>query len=507
METRNIKNQPIKNIGLCRLPPQAIDLEIVILGALILMPVAAGVWARIKSEFFYKDNHQKIFTALYQLYEERSAIDIKILISKLRKNGELEMIGGAYYLTELTQNVSSSANIDFHIAVIHEKYLSRELIRLAHEMMTSSYEDSSNPLHDIGLIITQVNKLKNGIFKRTERKASELVSELREERKKPKSNIIGLSTGKKGLDYITEGHQPNQLIIKAGRPGSGKSSDMCSEIVSCCFDEKYELKPKEEQIPVACFSLEMNSTALVNWMLSGISSIDSTRIKKNNLSMYEDTRLAEYEDKISQAEIYIDDTPALTIDEFEAKAAMLVALYGVKKIYIDFLQIMLGSPNKKYGNREAEVSDISRRLKLTAKELNITIIALCQLSRAVESRKLCLPILSDLRESGSIEQDADEVHFIWRPEYYPEVLAELEKPGGGIDIALFNLKIEDFKGVMICIVAKCREEQTGKVPLRFKGALKRVSDHPLVLDALKAIEHTRQYGGTELQPNPKEDKF
>lgn len=481
--------------GMGKLPPQATDLEEAILGALMLEKVSMNVWNSLKAEYFYRDNHQKIYQAIATLREDRTPVDILTVTAQLRKVGELEMIGGAYYITELTSRVSGSSNIEFHIKIVHQKYLSRSLIQLATEVINTSYDDTGNPFDDMNKLVTHVDQLKRDVFKRSEKNIGQLMIEAGEERYREKINgLLGVTTGLKGIDHITQGDQAGQIRIIAARPAMGKSAVMCSEMLACVFDMKQnKFLPKGEAIPVGCFSLEMSGVSLGFRMLSAACEVSTKRIKINDLTNAETLRVDDFADMLAEQPVYIDDTPGLSIDEFETKAALWVALYGVRKIYIDYLQLMKGRSGKKYANREAEVSDISRCLKIVAKELGITIIALCQLSRSVETRKNCMPILSDLRESGAIEQDADIVEFLWRPEYYPEVMATLTAPGGGIDIRLFGFSITEFEGVIIGIIAKCREEETGKVPMRFKGVTMRVSDHPQVLYALEAKQQNQMF--------------
>jgi replicative DNA helicase len=318
------------------------------------------------------------------------------------------------------------------------------------------------------------------------------------ERKKPtvsknKRNVLvtGIKVIKDKIDkYYGFTIDGNHLFLLEDTTVTHNTADMCSEMLSCVYDmATNEFLQKSDRIPVGCFSLEMSSVQLSFRILAACTEVDTIRIKKNTISNRESETIGEKSQILAQCGIYIDDTPGLTIDEFETKASLFVAMYGVKKIYIDYLQLMRGRNGKKYGNRESEVSDISRSLKIVAKELNITIIALCQLSREVEKRPNCMPMLSDLRESGSIEQDADIVEFLWRPEYYPEVVNRLEGSGGGLDISLFNFSITDFSGVLISIVAKCREEVTGKIPLMFKGNIMRVIDHNDVLSFLNVKKH------------------
>jgi replicative DNA helicase len=487
-ERRSRFTNPTPFSGLGKLPPQAIDLEEAVLGSLMLEKVPQEIFNMVRPEYFYVDKHQRIYHAIVQVRGERSPVDILTVTAKLRKMGELEMIGGAYYITELTNRVASASNIEFHIRIIHEAFLKREIIRIGTQGIQESYEDTTDVFDSLIFLLKELSDLKNNIYKRSEKRADQLIYEAVQEMNRPKpKGLLGLSTGFRGIDHITQGDQESQLIIEAARPGMGKTAKMCSEMLNCCFDPTTQ-QPLQEQIPVACFSLEMRAVQLTFRMVSNMSEIPNLKIKKNLLTPDEHIRFNDFAERFAAAPIFIDDTPGLTIDEFEIKAAILVALYGVRKIYIDYLQLMKGERGKKYSNRDAEIGDITRRLKTCANELGITIIVACQLNREVEKRKWCMPTLADLRESGSIEQDADIVRFLWRPEYYPEVMKDLTGPEGKIRVELFNFDITNFEGVIFCIIAKCREERTGKVPLKFRGNIMRVADNKTVLDIIDALE-------------------
>lgn len=485
------RNIPIPYSGLGKLPPSATDLEEAVLGALMLeKQINPSIFNSIKPEYFYKDNHQKIYSAIVSLRYNKKPVDILTVTAHLRAIGELEMIGGAYYITELTQRVASAANIEFHILIVHQMFLKRELIRIGMECTNNMYDDTLDPFDQIRSIIKQITDLERDIFKQTAKSSAELMHEAIQEMNRPKpEGLLGLSTGMKGLDFITQGDQPGQLRIIAARPGMGKTAHMCSEMLSSsfCKDEHGNIVKRETPDPVACFSLEMKAVQLTFRMIANITEIDTLKIKKNQLTDQESDRFYEFADMYSQAPIFIDDTPGLTIDEFEVKAAMLVIVHGVRKIYIDYLQLMKGEKAKNYkGNRDGEIGDITRRLKTCANELGIPIIALSQLNRDVEKRPNCKPQISDLRESGSIEQDADVVMFLWRPEYYPEVIKNLmSSPDGGIFLKRFGLRINDYEGLIICIVAKCREEEPGDIPLKCKLSIMRISDHSAMLDYIQ----------------------
>jgi replicative DNA helicase len=491
------KNNDTYTLG--KLPPQAPEVEEAILGVIIdqAAKIPAHIWGMVKPEIFYKETSQIVCTAVLMLKSDGNPIDELTVITELRKAGKLEMVGGMYHIAQISANKTSRElmSLETYLMIVTEKFLSRELIRLSQEIINGCYDESTNPLAEITRLTNTINDLKNGIFKRTEKSMTDVLDEMELEMFAERSDgLIGSSCGFKGVDYVCQGDQPGQLIIDAGRPGMGKTAFMCSSAASQAFNlETGELLPEARRIPVAIFSLEMSRTSIGYRIFSEVSSIPTLSLKKAYKFTEGDTaRFRVFKTKFKESKIFIDDTGGLNIDEFEAKTSVLVAVHGVKKVYIDYLQLMYGSPFKKYGNREAEVSDISRRLKQIAKNLGITIVAACQLSRDVEKRAIPLPVLSDLRESGSIEQDADVVRFLWRPEYYENVLKQLrDSPdGGSISAELFNLNIKEFEGLLFCIVAKCREEKTGKVPLRFNGKIMKVSDHPAVLEVLNGLRLT-----------------
>lgn len=478
--------------GLGRLPPQACDLEDLILGAIIsdYNRIQLNVWGTLKAEYFYKDNYQKIFEEITNLRSQKKAVDIGTITAALRKAGTLEMIGGAYAIIQLVERVASSANIETHIAIIHQMFLKRELIRIGTECIGNMYDDTEDPFEQIKSIITQVKDLENGIFKRSEKNAIQLADEVIEEMGKPKiDGLLGEATGLKGLDFVVRGDQEGSLRAVAADTSVGKTIELCSEVLNSCFDDKKELL--KEQIPTAVFSLEMPSKQLTFRLISNLSSIENTPIKTNRLTQDEKSRLEYYLDIFKKAKIYIDDTPGLSITEFETKAALLVAMYGVKRIYIDYYQLMKGDSSKKYGTRENELSDISRRLKTCAKELYISIVVYSQLGPEVHKRALSIPTLADLRECKAFGFDADVVMFIWRPDYYEHILNELKEKQTKIYCQLFNISIDEFTNMCFIIVAKNRDGELGKIPFKFEGKIMRISDHWLVKNAIKSINENQ----------------
>lgn len=485
METRNLKS---KSTLLGRLPPSACDLEEVVLGAIIsdYKKLPINVWGLLKPEFFYKDNHQKIFIEILNLRSQKKAVDLSTVTAALRKAGELDNIGGPFALVELVERVASSANIETHILIIHQMFLKRELIRIGTECISNMYDDTTDPFDQIKLIVSQIKDIEKGIFKRTEKDAKQLAEEIIEEIAKPKiDGLLGEPTGLKGLDFVVRGDQEGSLRAVAADTSVGKTIELCSEVLNSCFNEQKELL--QNQIPTAIFSLEMPSKQVTFRLVSNLSSIENTAIKTGRLTPDESARLDYFIEQFKKAKIYIDDTPGLSIDEFETKAAILVALYGVKKIYIDYFQLMKGDKSKKYGTRENELSDISRRLKTCAKELYISIIVYSQLGPEVHKRALSIPTLADLRECKAFGFDADVVMFIWRPEYYQAILDELKEKGSRIYCQLFNIHIEEFTNMCFIIVSKNRDGELGKIPFKFEGKIMRISDHWLVKSAIQSV--------------------
>ncbi|MEQ9426737.1 MAG: replicative DNA helicase [Cyclobacteriaceae bacterium] len=398
-----------------KLPPQAVDLEEAVLGALMLEKDAlTAVIDILKPESFYKDAHQEIYAAILTLFNNSEPVDMLTVTAQLRKDGKLEVIGGAYYITELTTKVNSAANIEYHSRVITEMSIKRELIKISTEIQTEAYEDTTD-------VFNLLDKTEQSLFEVSEshiRKNYDTMRSLMHEamleleaRKKHKDGLTGIPSGFTALDRVTSGWQPSDLVIIAARPGMGKTAFVVSALRNAAVDFDH---------PVAIFSLEMSSIQLVNRLISAEAELDSEKLKKGNLADYEWEQLVHKTAKITEAPIFIDDTPALSILELRAKCRRLKAQHDVKLIIIDYLQLMSGDVGKgQGGNREQEIASISRALKGIAKELSVPVIALSQLSRAVETRGGDKrPQLSDLRESGSIEQDADMVMFLYRPEYY-----------------------------------------------------------------------------------------
>ncbi len=437
--------------GLGKLPPQALDLEEAVLGALMLEKDAlSAVIDILKPDVFYKDSHQKIFEAIQVLFQKSSPIDILTVTAQLRQQGDLEMIGGAYYITELTNRVASAANIEYHARIISQKFIQRELIRISTEIISNAYEDTTDIFDLLDHAEKNLFDIAQNNLRRDSRKMDDIIRESLENLEKIKDKVDGLTgvpSGFTALDRITSGWQPSDLVIIAARPAMGKTAF----VLSCARNAAVQFNK-----PVVFFSLEMSSVQLVNRLISGETEIEQEKIRKGHLAEWEWQQLHSKIGKLTEAPLFIDDTPALNIFEFRAKCRRLKAQYDIQMIIIDYLQLMHGKSDGKGGNREQEIGSISRALKSVAKELNVPVIALSQLSRAVENRPggSKKPMLSDLRESGSIEQDADMVLFLYRPEYYG--LTEDEQGRSTV-------------GIGEVIVAKHRNGETGTVPLRFVG--------------------------------------
>ncbi|MCH2216275.1 MAG: replicative DNA helicase [Flavobacteriales bacterium] len=409
---RSSTRLPLQNNELGKIPPQAVDLEEAVLGALMLEKEAVNeVIDILKAESFYKESHQKIFTAIHELFQRSEPIDILTVTAELRKMGELEIVGGAYYISYLTNRVASSANIQFHARIISQKHILRELIRISSDTIREAYEESTDVFDLLDKAERDLFTVAQGNIRKEYDTMSDVIKQAIENIEAAKKNVDGVSgvpSGFHALDRITSGWQRSDMIIIAARPGMGKTAFVISMARNIAVDFN---------LPVAIFSLEMSSIQLVNRLISGETGIRGEKIRKGNLEDHEFTQLHTRIKKLSKAPIFIDDTPSLSVFELRAKARRLKSKHDIQLIIVDYLQLMTAGSDK--GNREQEISTISRSIKTIAKELNIPIIALSQLSRAVETRGGDKkPMLSDLRESGAIEQDADIVSFIYRPEYY-----------------------------------------------------------------------------------------
>ncbi|NOQ26522.1 MAG: replicative DNA helicase [Bacteroidales bacterium] len=457
----NTKNYPKKTnvdqaLNYGKIPPQALDLEEAVLGAIMLEKDAIiAVMDIISPDCFYKEGHQKIFQAVLDLSQELQPIDILTVTEELRKRDELDLIGGPFYITQLASKVSSAAHIEYHARIVAQKYIQRELIRVSTEIQSKAYDDTIDVNDLIDFSESQLFKVAEGNIKKETQKIDLLIQDalsLIEEAAKREDGLSGVPSGYTKLDRVTSGWQRSDLVIIAARPSMGKTAFVLSMTRNMAIDHNQ---------CVALFSLEMASVQLVNRLIVGETELSSDKIRNGKLEPFEWEQLEYKIKKLIDAEIYIDDTPGISVFELRAKCRRLTSQKKIDIIIIDYLQLMTGPPETK-GNREQEVSMISRSLKAIAKELNVPIIALSQLNRSVEMRSgTKRPQLSDLRESGAIEQDADMVLFIHRPEKY-----------GFIEDEEGNSLI----GMAEIILAKHRNGALADIKLRFRGELAKFED-------------------------------
>ena len=441
-----------------KVPPQAIELEEAVLGALMLEKDAlTSVIDILKVESFYKEAHKVIFQAILDLFTESQPIDLLTVTTQLRKNGALEVAGGAFYITELTSKVASAANIEFHARIITEQSIKRELIRISSTIQKDAFEDTTDVFELLDAMEQSLFEISEKNIRKNYATMSSImrdaIAEL-EIRKNQKDGLTGVPSGFTALDRVTSGWQKSDLVIIAARPAMGKTAFVLSVLRNAAVDHNR---------PVAIFSLEMSSVQLVNRLISSEAELDSDKIKKGTLADHEWAQLVHKTAKLSKAPLFVDDTPALSILELRAKCRKLKAQHDIQMVVVDYLQLMSGDSKGGFGgNREQEIASISRALKKIAKELSIPVIALSQLSRAVETRGGDKrPQLSDLRESGAIEQDADMVMFLYRPEYYG-----ITEDEGGASTA----------GVGEVIIAKHRNGSLENLKLRFIGRYTKFTD-------------------------------
>lgn len=450
-----------------KMPPQARDLEEAVLGAIMLekgvFDLVAGVFT--SPEVFYVDANKKIFQAMVRLSAACTPIDIMTVVEQLRYMGELDLVGGPFYVSTLTNNVVSSANIEAHARIVYQRYISRELIRISGEILHEAYEDTTDCFDlldktEVKLFAISAEKTKTDT-KHISFVYDKQLTQLKA-RMQAKEDITGVPSGFPSLDRITAGWQPTDLIILAARPSMGKTALALNLVRNAAL---HPSKPTG----AAIFCMEMNSGQLNDRIVSAESGVELKFITRGKLTEDELFRVEECRGIFTTAPLFIDDTPALTLFELRAKCRRLVKNHGVGLIVIDYLQLMGGGDDQRSGNREQEISRISRGLKQMAKELHVPVIALSQLSRDVEKRKEGnqIPQLSDLRESGAIEQDADMVLFLYRPDY--------GKEAKDVDAAMRNdasLKI-----------AKHRNGELDTIALRTNLAIQKFYDLTEVNDA------------------------
>ncbi len=437
------------------LQPQATELEEAVLGALMIESDAySQVSDILKAESFYEHRHQLLYKAITSLALQQKPIDILTVTEQLRSTGELEEAGGPFYITQLSGKVASSAHIEYHARIIAQKHLARELITYTSNIQGKAFDETQDVDDLMQEAEGKLFEISQQNMKKDYTQIDPVIEEAYELLQKAAARTDGLSgleSGFRGLDKMTSGWQNSDLIIIAARPAMGKTAFVLSMARNIAVTNR---------VPVAMFSLEMSNVQLVNRLIVNVCEIPGEKIKSGQLAPYEWGQLDYRLKDLMGAPLYVDDTPSLSVFELRTKARRLVREHGVKIIIIDYLQLMNAS-GMSYGSRQEEVSTISRSLKGLAKELNIPIIALSQLNRGVEQREGNegkRPQLSDLRESGAIEQDADMVCFIHRPEYYK--IYEDDKG-------------RDLRGMAEIIIAKHRNGAVGDVLLRFRGEFAR----------------------------------
>lgn len=432
-----------------KIQPQDKEIEDAVLGALMLERDAyAIVCDLLRPESFYDPGNQKIYAAINKLGVMQQPIDMLTVTQQLRADGALDDVGGPVRISELTSNVASAAHIEYHARIVAQKFLARRLISFCSEIEKKSFDES----YDIDDLLQEAEgklfEISQGNLKKDFTQIDPVINSAMEQIEaagKRESGLSGLQTGFHNLDKLTSGWQNSDLIIIAARPAMGKTAFVLSMAKNMAVDYN---------TPVAIFSLEMSNLQLVNRLISNVCEIEGEKIKSGRLSRQEWEQLNSRVRSLFSAPLYVDDSPSLSILELRTKARRLVKEHGVKIIIIDYLQLM-NATGMKFGSREQEVSMISRSLKQLAKELNIPVIALSQLSRKVEERNdgNKRPQLSDLRESGAIEQDADIVCFIHRPEYYTRSTTDAEN--------------RDIRGMAEFIVAKHRSGSVDDIEMTF----------------------------------------
>ena len=438
----NQEESRLRDDATAKLPPQATDIEATVLGALMLEKDAySEVSDLLVPESFYDPKHRKIYEAIFQLGTNQRPIDMLTVTEQLRANGTLEEVGGAIAVSELTSNVLSAANVEYHARIIAQKYLARRLITFASKVQTDAFDEAN----DIAELLEQAEgklfEISQQQLKREVVQVDSVIAQAMRQieiASQQKGGISGLATGYRELDKMTSGWQPSDLIIIAARPAMGKTAFALNIAqYAALHDDR----------TVVIFSLEMSASQLVQRMLCTEATVESQKIKEGTVGSDELKRLVEVMEPMSRAKLFIDDTGGATVPEIRSKCRRLRARHGLDMIVIDYLQLMQSGGGRKSDSRTQEVSDMTRQLKLLARELDVPVVLLAQLNRGPETRQDHTPMIADLRESGSIEQDADMVILLYRPAVYDET--------------------ED--NTSQAIIAKHRHGPTGTVMLAWQG--------------------------------------
>lgn len=447
--------------GIGMVPPQAVELEKSVLGALMLDQDALfGHIYDMHEGLFYKTEHQVIFTAIRMLVNCRHDVDVLTVVEELRRGGNLETAGGAYYVSKLTENVISAAHIEYHLQILTEKYMQREVIRTSTESIKTAYEETCDAVQLLDDAQKRLMEVSEKSFSRDSQSMDALMTHAEKGflSDKPEDDRSVFS-GFMELDRRIAGFQPGTLIILAARPAMGKTACGLTMARNIAVDFNK---------PVAYFSLEMTGDELVSRLLSAEAEVPANKLRKSaDLNKYEKARLSNGIMKLRKAPLFIDDSSGIDIFQMRAKCRRLKQRYDIKMVFIDYLQLMSASPDaSRNRSREQEVSNISRQLKEMSKELAIPVLAMSQLSRKAEERPMAIPLASDLRESGSLEQDADIVMAIHRPEKYG-----IEQDEQGNSTAnLANIHILKF-----------RSGDTDVCRLMFDGKYVRFRDFPVIV--------------------------
>jgi replicative DNA helicase len=431
-----------KQVQAGRIPPQSIDAEMSILGAILIdEEVLADATELVKPADFYDKRHQIVFAAMMRLYEHHKPVDLLTLTEELKKKDQLEIVGGSAYLTELTNYVPTAAHADAYAELVGQKAVRRRLIKASAEIGEMGFDEETTTQELLEKAEAELFSVSDQSLKQDLVSIESILTESFdriEELHRNKGQLRGIRTGYRDLDNMTAGLQRSDLIILAARPSMGKTTLVTNLAYNVATIAK---------LPVLFFSLEMSKEQLIDRMLADASGVDSWNIRTGNLSDDDFSKISEAMGEMAEAPIFIDDTPGLSVLEMRTKARRAAHDQPLGLIVVDYLQLMQATSSYA-GNRVQEVGEISRGLKLIARELNVPLIALSQLSRSVESRTPPIPQLSDLRDSGTIEQDADIVSFIYRPGYY-----EPDNP--------------EVKNITDLIIAKHRNGPVGKVQLYF----------------------------------------
>ena len=469
---RDLVRAGVPAIPGAKIQPQAKELEEVVLGAMMVEKSAVNaVIDVLQPESFYVEAYGEVFRAIQTLFNNSEPIDLLTVTEQLRKEGKLDMLGGSHRVASLTSRVASSANVEFHARIIAQKHIQRELIRVSNAIIEKAYDETSDVFDLLDEAESKLFEVAEGNIRKSYESMSTVMRQALDDIEAARNNedgVSGVPSGFHDLDKITGGWQRSDMIVLAARPGMGKTAFVLSMARNMAVDH---------DIPVAVFSLEMSAVQLVQRLISSETEINSDKFRKGNLEEHEYQQLHSRCGKLSKAPLFIDDTPGLNIFELRAKCRRLKAQHGIDMVIIDYLQLMSAGSDK--GNREQEISSISRSIKGIAKELDVPIIALSQLSRNVETRGGDKrPLLSDLRESGAIEQDADIVAFIYRAEYYG-----ITEHHDGIDTA----------GLGELILAKHRHGALDTIKMKFVKNLAKFANYDTFGDLGMA--------GGAMQPN------